>query len=415
MARMKPHNDGIGGRPDRHLDNPSPQSRPHDRAEGQGGDSRTPDMSARRRNESGKEDDSGLNDAVGSFFGRRNRGEKLAEAGGTLAQMGGYAALVAGFAYGSMELLDLARRSMTKYLTGVDPDAAAAANLEAQKKALEEKPVRLDQAGMQAANGKLAGIAGEAGINLPGQRPVEGGKSVSEAKLATLGSTDTKTFVVGQRDPGGKDDQGVVALSTGAGRETLSAYSRSSPDGITRKRNFVSELPEGSLKIGQDGVQIGPQADKALQIGQKAMKESPLEASVAGNNRETDVLTMLNREGRVTKEAKFSGREGQGAVEISEGRAVFSQLDQHGKAISSREVKDPGISVSAETGVETLPKNLQNQIGSFASDPSKFPEGLQLSAADKVMQQAQSLNAIPLSRGVDLRQVGPARGHGISR
>ena len=415
MARMKPHNDGIGGRSDRHLDSPSPQSRPHDRVEGQGTDARTPDTGARRQNESGKDDSSGFGDAVYSFFGRRNRGEKLAEAGGTLAQMGGYAALAAGFAYGSMELLDLARRSMTKYLTGVDPDAAAAANLEAQKKALEEQPVRLDQPGMQAANGKLSGIAGEAGINLPGQRPVDGGRSVSDGKLAALESTDTKTFVVGQKDPGGKDDHGVIALSTGAGRETLSAYSQTSSDGITRKRNFVSELPEGSLKIGQDGVQIGPQADKALQIGQKAMKESPLEASVSGSDRETDVLTMLNREGRITKEAKFSGREGQGAVEISEGRAVFSQLDQHGKAISSREVKDPGISVSAETGVETLPKSLQSQIGSFASDPSKFPEGLQLSAADKVMQQAQSLNSIPLSRGVDLRQVGLARDHGISR
>lgn len=415
MARMKPHNDGIGGRSDRHLDSPSPQSRPQDRAEGHGTEPRTPDMSARRRNESGKDDGSGLNDAVSSFFGRRNRGEKLAEAGGTLAQMGGYAALAAGFAYGSMELLDLARRNMTKYLTGVDPDAAAAANLEAQKKTWEEQSVRLDQPGMQAANSKLAGIAGEAGVNLPGQRPVEGGRSVSEGKLAALGSTDTKTFVLGQKDPGGKEDQGVVALSTGAGRETLSAFSQTSSDGITRKRNFVSELPEGSLKIGQDGVQIGPQADKALQIGQKAMKESPLEASVSGSNRETDVLTMLNREGRITKEARFSGREGQGAVEISEGRAVFSQLDQHGKAISSREVKDPGISISSETGIENLPKTLQNQIGSFSSDPSKFPDGMQLSAADKVMQQAQTLNSVPLSRGVDLQQVGPGRDVGLSR
>lgn len=411
MARMKPHNDGFGVKADRHLDSPSTQSRPH----GHATDSRSPDANARRRNENGKDDNSSFGDAVNSFLGRNNRGEKLAEAGGTLAQWGGYAALAAGFAYGSMELLDLARRTMSKYLTGVDPDAAAAANLEAQKKSWEEKSVRLDQPGMLAANGKLAGIAGETGINLPGQPHAERGKSVSEGKIASLGSTDTKTFVVGQKDPGSKDEQGVIAVSTGAGRETLSAFSQSSRDGITRKRNFVSELPEGSVKIGPDGVQISAEADKALQIGTKSMRESALEASVSAGNRETDVMTMLNREGRVTKEARFSGREGQGAVEISEGRAVFSQLDQYGKPTSSREVKDPGISVSSETGVETLPKNLQNQIGAFASDPSKFPEGLQLSAAEKVMEQAKAMNSVPMSRGIDLRQVGPARDQGLSR
>ncbi|MBD2745800.1 hypothetical protein IC232_03725 [Microvirga sp. BT688] len=415
MARMKPHNDGFGVKADRHLDSPSSQSRPHERADGHAADSRSPDASTRRRNDNGKDDNGGFGDAVNSFLGRNNRAEKLAEAGGTLAQWGGYAALAAGFAYGSMELLDLARRTMSKYLTGVDPDAAASANLEAQKKTWEEKAVRLDQPGMQAANGKLAGIAGQAGINLPGQPQSEGGKSVSEGKVSSLGSTDTKTFVVGQKDPAGKGDQGVIALSTGAGRETLSAYSQSSEEGIARKRNFVSELPEGSVKIGPDGVQISAQADKALQIGKKSMQESPLEASVSAGNRETDVMTMLNREGRVTKEARFSGREGHGAVEISEGRAVFSQLDQYGKPTSSREVKDPGISVSPETGVESLPKNLQNQIGAFASDPSKFPEGLQLSAADKVMEQAKAMNLVPMSRSIDLRQLGPARDHGLSR
>ncbi|WP_162820655.1 hypothetical protein [Microvirga calopogonii] len=319
-----------------------------------------------------------------------------------------------------MELVVLARRAMVKYLTGTDPDSpqaaesAKAAGLAPQKGEWSEKIVRLDQPGMEQANGKLAGVAGAVGINLPGQTQAEGGRPVAEGKISDLEPTDTKIFTLGHRDPGSREDQSVIALSTGAGRETISAYSQSTEDGLVRKRNFVSELPEGSVKLEEGRVDLSSQADKALQIGSKAMGEGSLEQIVGVGNHETDVMTMLNKDGRVTKEARFSGRDGQGAVEISEGRAVFSQLDGNGKPISSRELKDPGISVSTETGVETLPRSVVHQIGAFAADPSKFPAGMEPTGVDKVLGQARAMNSTPLDVNIDIGRAAPIRDLGRS-
>ncbi|WP_262267020.1 MULTISPECIES: hypothetical protein [Microvirga] len=413
MAGKKPHIDGFGVKSDRHLDSPSAHQRPHDRSD----DSRTPGSSSHPERSSRRDGNDGIGDVANSFLKRAERNDKLSGLAEGAARFGAYA----GLAYGTMELVILARRAMVKYLTGVDPDTpqaaeqAKAAGVAPQKGEWAEQAVRLDQAGMQQANGKLAEVAGAVGINLPGQSQTEGGRLVSEGKLASLEPTDTKTFVLGHKDPGSKEDQSVIALSTGGGRETMSAYAQKTEDGVVRKRNFVSELPEGSLRLGENGVDLSSQADKALQIGSKAMGESSLEQIVGVGNRETDVATMLNKDGRVSKEARFSGRGGAGAVEISDGRAVFSQLDDRGKPISSRELKDPGISVSPETGAETLPKSVVHQIGAFAADPSNFPAGMEPTGADKVLDQAKAMNMAPLNLSVDLGRPVRGRDHGISR
>jgi hypothetical protein len=413
MAGKKPHIDGFGVKADRHLDSPSSHHRSHDRTD----DSRTQGPENHPERGSRREGNDGIGDVANSFLRRSERNDKLAGVAEGAARFGAYA----GLAYGSMELIILARRAMVKYLTGVDPDSpqaaehANAASLASQKGEWSESTVRLDQPGMQQANSKLAEVAGAVGINLPGQPQAEGGRPVAEGKISSLEPSDTKIFVLGQKEPGSKEDQSMIALSTGAGRETISAYSQKTEDGLVRKRNFVSELPEGSVKLGENGVDLTSQADKALQIGSKAMGESSLEQIVGVGNLETDVMTVLNKDGRVTKEARFSGRDGQGAVEISEGRAVFSQLDDHGKPVSSRELKDPGISVSPETGAETLPRSVVHQIGAFAADPSKFPAGMEPTGADKVLDQARSMNSRPLDMNFDLGRQAPARDMGISR
>ncbi|QRM35012.1 hypothetical protein [Microvirga sp. VF16] len=413
MALKKPHIDGFGVKADRHLDSPSAHQRPHDRSD----DSRTPGSSSQQERSSRRDGSDGIGDVANSLLKRAERNDKLSGLAEGAARFGAYA----GLAYGTMELVILARRAMVKYLTGVDPDAPQAAEqakalgVDPQKGEWAEKAVRLDQAGMQQANGKLAEVAGAVGINLPGQTQTEGGRAVAEGKLSSLEPSDTKIFTVGRKEPGSKEDQSVIALSTGAGRETLSAYSQKTEDGLVRKRNFVSELPEGSLKLGENGVDLSSQADKALQIGSKSLGESSLEQIVGVGNRETDVMTMLNKEGRVSKEARFYGRNGQGAVEISEGRAVFSQLDERGKPISSRELKDPGISVSPETGAETLPRGVVHQIGAFAADPSKFPAELEPTAVDKVLGQAKAMTSSPLDLNLDVGRTAPMRDMGMSR